>query len=150
MFPVFLRLLFLILKMFLPLLMTSSKQFDVSGQWSPTARTKSLVLLTKDALGFLCLCQSILILLTERHFPYMERSSCCPCIYRENSTLLGARGAEVGIATNYRVDSQGVSVWVPVGVTFFSSPCPPEQFWGPFNGYYGVFPRTWSLPLNWH
>jgi hypothetical protein len=49
-----------------------------------------------------------------------------------------------GIATGYRLDSQGVRVQDPVGARFFSSICHPDWFWGPpsllSNGYWGCFP----------
>jgi hypothetical protein len=49
----------------------------------------------------------------------------------------------VNIATGYRLDGEGVRVQVLVGVSFFSSPHDPYQFWDPpsflSNGYGVLF-----------
>jgi hypothetical protein len=50
----------------------------------------------------------------------------------------------VGLATGYRLDDQGVGVRVSVRSRIFSSPCHPDQLWGPpnllSNGYWRLFP----------
>jgi hypothetical protein len=38
-----------------------------------------------------------------------------------------------GIATGYGLDDRGFGVRVPVGSRIFSSPCCPDQLWGPPN-----------------
>jgi hypothetical protein len=49
------------------------------------------------------------------------------------------------MATGYGLDVQRVGVEVPVEARMFTSPCRPEQLWGPLrllsNGYWGLFPR---------
>jgi hypothetical protein len=39
----------------------------------------------------------------------------------------------VGIATGYGLDDRGVEVRVLIGSRIFSSPCRPDQLWGPPN-----------------
>jgi hypothetical protein len=39
----------------------------------------------------------------------------------------------VGIATGYGLGDRGVGVRDPVGSRIFSSPCRPDQLWGPPN-----------------
>jgi hypothetical protein len=52
---------------------------------------------------------------------------------------------KVGIVTDYRLGDQGVGVRVPVGARIFTSPCRPDQPWGPpsllSNGYQQLFPH---------
>jgi hypothetical protein len=61
------------------------------------------------------------------------------------SPYIGSQDSVVSIATGYRLNDRGVRVRVPVGSRTFSSPCHPDQFWGPpnllSNGYQGLFPR---------
>jgi hypothetical protein len=51
----------------------------------------------------------------------------------------------VSIATGYGLDDPGFGVRAPVWARIFTSPCRPDQLWGPrnflSNGYQGLFPR---------
>jgi hypothetical protein len=75
-------------------------------------------------------------------------------VYSTN-LFLGSRDSSVGLATGYRLGDRGVGVRVALGVRIFSSPCPPDRFWGPpsllSNGYLGSFPggkADHSLPTS--
>jgi hypothetical protein len=43
------------------------------------------------------------------------------------------RDTEVGIATGYGLDDQGIGVQVPVGVRIYTSPRRPDRLWGSPN-----------------
>jgi hypothetical protein len=45
--------------------------------------------------------------------------------------ILASRDSVIGIATGYRLDSQGIGVRVPLREEFFFSPRCPDAFWGP-------------------
>jgi hypothetical protein len=55
----------------------------------------------------------------------------------------------VSIATGYGLHDPGFGVRAPVGARIFTSPCRPDQLWGPpnflSNGYQGFFPG-----VKWH
>jgi hypothetical protein len=38
------------------------------------------------------------------------------------------------------LDDRGLGAQVQVGLRIFISPCRPDRFWGPSNGYRGSFP----------
>jgi hypothetical protein len=63
------------------------------------------------------------------------------CIYFNNFINKGKSwDSTVSIATGYGLDDQRVGVGVPVGPRIFTSPCCPDQLWGPpslSNGYRG-------------
>jgi hypothetical protein len=68
-----------------------------------------------------------------------------------------SRDSAVGIATGYGLDDWEVEVRVLVGSRILTSPCRPDQLWGPpnllYNGYWGLFPGgnaagAWSWPLT--
>jgi hypothetical protein len=65
-----------------------------------------------------------------------------------------SRGSVVGIATDYRLDDQGVGVRVPVGSRIFFSPSHPDRLWGPpnllSNGYRGQSDRGVKLTTHLH
>jgi hypothetical protein len=44
-----------------------------------------------------------------------------------------SRDSVVGIAPGYVLDDRGAGVRVPVGSRIFTSPCWPDQLWGPHN-----------------
>jgi hypothetical protein len=58
--------------------------------------------------------------------------------------IMWSRDSAVGIATGYGLDERGVGVRVPVGARIFTSPCRPDQLWGPpnllSNGFRGLSP----------
>jgi hypothetical protein len=63
----------------------------------------------------------------------------------------------VGIATGCMLDNQVVTVQVPIRSSIFSSPCHPDQLWGPpnllSNGYWGLLPqweRSQGVKLTTH
>jgi hypothetical protein len=78
-----------------------------------------------------------------------NKSTQLKCIYHEIILVLyhivWSRDSVVGIATGYNPDDRGVGVQVLVGVRMFTSPCCPDQLWGPpnllSNGYQRLFPR---------
>jgi hypothetical protein len=61
------------------------------------------------------------------------------------NTVNKSQDSIVSIVTGFKLDGQGLTVQVPVGEIFFSSPCHPDQSWGLpsllSNGYQGLFPR---------
>jgi hypothetical protein len=65
----------------------------------------------------------------------------------EEALSLTKKGPDsvVDTATGYGLDGRGVSIRVPVGARFFSSPHRPDRLWGRpsllSNGYRGIFPR---------
>jgi hypothetical protein len=58
------------------------------------------------------------------------------------------RNSAVRIATGYWLEDRGVGVKSPSGGKSFTSPCRPDQLWGPAsllsNRYWGPFPRGQS------
>jgi hypothetical protein len=56
---------------------------------------------------------------------------------------LMSQESAVGIATGYRLDSQGVGVRVPVGARLFS-PCCPDWFWDQPSLLSNGYPRFLS------
>jgi hypothetical protein len=63
-------------------------------------------------------------------------------VFLRSETDMKMQDSIVDIATGYRLDDWGVGVWVLVGPRIFSSPCHPDQLWGPpnllSNGYWGA------------
>jgi hypothetical protein len=61
----------------------------------------------------------------------------------EYTQFIESRNEAVGIVTDYGLDNQGIGVQVPVGARIFTSPCHPNQLFGPpsllSNGYQGLF-----------
>jgi hypothetical protein len=117
--------------------------------WASTACNRDIFTFTFYSIrnkrnATLILPDLIFITITNEAYKLWRTSLCCflhpplvlprshPRIF-PNAFSIGEGDSAVGIATGYALDGRGVGVRVPVEARFFSTPRPPNRFWGPPN-----------------